>query len=195
MLIKWVQYIGGSDNTAPDGACVFGNYVVVVGSEGTREFLALLDRDTGRVVKTWKGDDISFLYACLSLSSNLYVIGLGNICIFDNLLHVVKRLPTKRSSTRCLSFSIASDGEHLYLGCISESDFWAVEKWTLDLTYIGRRVFNTAQWRGPGFIKKLAVNPVTGDIWAVGYYNIDRMLLVVFDKFLGVKHDSRLFCG
>jgi len=25
-------------------------------------------------------------------------------------------------------------------------------------------------------------------IWAVGYYDIDCMLLVVFDKFLGVKH-------
>jgi len=199
--VHWVQYINPTDrNDDAFGVCLFGDYLAVVGTANDDEFVALLDRATGEVIKTWVGG-YGWLYNCLSVGDKLYVVGAGRIYIFDKGLNVVGKIDR-------ISNSIAFDGEYLYLGgSVLGGDIdgdgeneviWRVEKRALDLGLIAYREFYLRDWGEHGSIGDITVNPVTGDVWAVGYhYDVneqtriitsDHSLLVIFDKRLSVKN-------
>ena len=55
--VNWVQYINPTDRyDVAVSVCTFGEYLAVMGEANDRYFVALLDRATGEVVKTWVGE-------------------------------------------------------------------------------------------------------------------------------------------
>jgi len=221
LFINWVQYIrpATKDNDAR-GVCLFKDYLAVVGEANEHYFVALLDKATGKVVKTWKGEDGYFLN-CLSIGDRLYAVGKpyladeGGIYMFDEELNVLKRVKTDWAP-----LSLSSDGDYLYFagyarrglnGDGSYEYVWRIEKTTLDLSVVAsREVYKEfiiyKKWerrRKSAYLSlgasDIAVNPVTGDLWAVGAvgggelysrtsdYYLRYFLLVIFDRELNVK--------
>jgi len=200
--VNWVQYINPTDrNDRAFGVCLFGDYLAVVGIADGDEFVALLDRATGEVIKTWVGEG-DWFYDCLSVGDRLYVVGDSVIYIFDMGLNVLKKVKTS-----WFPETISFDGSYLYLsGCIyrdvdgdGDSEWiWYIEKRNLDLDLIAYREFYR-DWEKVyeyvSYAEDISINPATGDLWVVGkrtlyetqYYGIDYSLIVIFDKELNVK--------
>jgi len=211
--VNWVQYIDPSDkNDQAFGVCLFGDYLAVMGDAFGDKYIALLDRTTGRIVKTWKGG-LNPFFNCLSVGDRLYAIGMserggGVIYIFDKGLNVVKKVETVWTPSNAISF----DGSYLYLADGIERDvdgdghkepIWRIEKRTLDLNLVGYKEFyrefelyrkwerdreNARLYLG---VSDIEINPATGDLWAVGGGKIINIitssLIVVLDKGLNVK--------
>jgi len=75
--VNWVQYINPTDRyDFAFGVCLFGDYLAVVGTANGKYFVALLDRTTSEVIKTWEGGD-GWFYNCLSIGNRLYVVEAG----------------------------------------------------------------------------------------------------------------------
>jgi len=203
-FINWVQYINPTDrNDRAFGVCLFGDYLAVVGTANGDEFVALLDKATGEVIKTWEGE-YGLFFNCLSIGDRLYVVG-SDIYIFDKGLNVVKRANWGRVDWLLLGISF--DGSYLYLAGWMRKDVdghdnwvWRIEKRTLDLDLVAYREFykewdKTYSYGSAVF--DIAVNPATGDLWTVGMWTLinrtseswinNHSLLVIFDKQLDVK--------
>jgi len=207
--VNWVQYIKPTDRwNYAQGVCTFGDYLAVVGDTYLHEFIALLNKTTGEVAKTWSGR-FGLLTNCLSVGDKLYVVGggilemdnssylrFGKIYIFDKGLNAVKEIEVDWSL-----YAVASDGEYLYVAGVMDKDvdndsdyerIWRIEKRTLDLDLVAYREY----W-GEGdkaydhlYLGDIAVNQAFGELWAVGrgFYNKTQYLLVViFDRKLAVK--------
>jgi len=173
--VNWVQYINptnGSDWAY--GVCTFGDYLAVVGEANRQNFVALLDRATGEVVKMWVGERGS-LYDCLSVGDRLYAVGKGGAYIFDKELNVVKKVKID-----WVPRAVTFDGSYLYLaGDIgrdvdgdSDSEWiWRIEKRTLDLDLVAYREYYR-EWEKVYIYHSsafdVAINPFTNDIWVVG---------------------------
>jgi len=179
--VNWVQYINPSnDKDFAYGVCTFGEYLAVAGRANFHHhFVALLDRNTGKVVTTWIGE-FGYFINCLSEGDKLYVVGYGRIYTFNKDLSIVEKVELDLDPV-----AISSDGSYLYLaggiGRDVDGDgrldrIWRIEKRTLDLDLVAYRElykeFQTYKtWervrKNPYLdldVYDLALNPATGDI-------------------------------
>jgi len=208
--VNWVQFIDPTDkDDVADGVCLFGDYLAVVGDADDRYFVALLNRITGEVVKTYVGKD-GWLHNCLSIGDSLYVVGYDVIYVFDKGLNVLKRVETNWDLN-----AISFDGSYLYLagyiwrdvdGDGNNEHIWRIEKRTLDLDLVAYRElykefkvykeWERARKNAHRYLRanNIAVNPATGELWAVGHGGLsDKQmsfhysLLVILDRGLNVK--------
>jgi len=194
----WTQYLNPSKNqNLGFGVCLFGDSLAVVGSVNNKEFIALLDRSTGKVIKTWTGGGV-WLTSCLSIGDRLYVVGYQSMYIFNKELNIVKSVYINWVPT-----DIAFDGTYIYVAGYTGKDVdgdgytdvvWRIAKLNINLDLLaynnfyieGQKAVNMYEFR----TNKIAINPATGDLWVVGWYASspsDHSLVVVFDKWLGVK--------
>jgi len=196
--VNWVQYIDPTDkNDDAYGVCLFGDYLAVVGEADQKAFVALLDRITGEVVKTWIGEHGRF-YNCLSIGDRLYAVKDLRIYVFDRRLNVVKIVRIDWYP-RAISF----DGSYLYVAGWIYRDvdgdgvydwIWRIEKRTLDLGLVAYREFYS-EWEKMydynSHAKDIAINSATGNIWVVGersFYNkttssmIFQSLFIIFNR-------------
>jgi len=204
--LNWVQYINPTDGyDFAFGVCLFGDYLAVLGTAHDDEFVALLDRATGKVVKTWVGE-YGWPINCLSVGDRLYVVGSNEIYTFDMGLNVVKKV-----ELNWFPKAISFDGSYLYLaGNIREDvdsdrrhdEVWRIEKRTLDLGLVAYREFYREWDKAYGYVSyvhDIAVNPVTGELWVVGeWYLVNETIeywipdthhsfLAIFDSRLSIK--------
>jgi len=204
--VHWVQYINPTNGyDFAFGVCVFGEYLAVAGTANDRYFVALLDRATGEVVKTWEGE-YGWFYNCLSVGDRLYAVGSNEIYTFDRELNVVKKV-----ETRWFPKAIYFDGSHLYIaGNIREDvdgdgrydEVWRIEKRTLDLDLVNYREFYREWDKAYGYVSyahDITINPVTGELWIVGeWYLVNETIeywipethhtfLAIFDSRLSIK--------
>jgi len=217
LYINWVQYIklSNEDDSVRNGGdkaygvCLFKDYLAVVGGANLNPFVALLDRSTGEVVKTRIGKSGKFLN-CLSIGDKLYVVKISNylwhgVYVFDEELNVLKK-----ARFNGVPYAISFDGSYLYLAGYMRKDvnedglgdeIWRIEKRTLDLGLVNYRKFymlksyRECAWDSLSLeAYDIAVNPATGDLWAVGKGDISYgkmarsvALIVIFDRELDVK--------
>jgi len=202
--VNWVQYINPTDSgDSALGVCLFGDHLAVVGEADDRDFVALLDRNTSKVVKMWVGERGSF-YNCLSIGDRLYAVGDKGVYIFDSELNVVKKVVTE-----WVPRAVTFDGSYLYIAGIVYRDIdgdgdsewiWRIEKRTLDLDLVAYREYYRGWNKTYGYHSDaydIAINPATGELWVVGEWGLvnrttrgivlDYSLLMIFDKGLNVK--------
>jgi len=195
--VKWVKHLnptGGIDKGY--GTCLFGNYLAVVGRAGNSPFLALLDRESGEVVKTWMLDGGSGWFTnCVAGGDMLYVVGIVDghyqIYVFNGNLSVLNRVEAYAG----LNGIVYQDG-YIYLGGFKSKivgylykHVWYIEKRTSDLSLAAYREIYDTKWEDSDIIS-IGVNPVTGDVWAVGYYGVGGLghsLVAILDKDLNLK--------
>jgi len=171
--VNWVQQISLANRTLIQDLCVLDKYVVAVGYFGNdtflfdaKSFIALLDKDTGKVVTIRKGDANLFI-RCLTIEDKIYAFSLREVFIFDEDLNLLKRI----SLTPNLN-TVAYDGKHIYLA-YSEYEYrsstWtlSIEKRTPNLELISSKKYTFSTY---GSINDIDINPRTGDIWAVGHF-------------------------
>jgi len=217
LYINWVQYIklSNEDDSVRNGGdkaygvCLFKDYLAVVGEANLDPFVALLDRSTGEVVKTRIGKSGEFLN-CLSIGDKLYVVKISNylwhgVYVFDGELNVLKK-----ARFNGVPYAISFDGSYIYLAGYMRKDvnedgladdIWRIEKRTLDLGLVNYRKFymlklyRECAWDSLSLeAYDIAVNPVTGDLWAVGNGDIfyrekarGVAFIVIYDRELDVK--------
>mgnify|MGYP001772537166 CR=1 FL=1 len=213
LFVGWVRYLKPTDgDDMAHGVCLFEDYLAAVGEADLSPFVALLDRATGEVVKTWRGE-LGWLRGCVSMGDRLYVVGWHAIYTFDRGLNVLKWV-----ELGWRPYAVSFDGGYLYLAGAVDRDVngdgfadvvWRIEKRTLDLDLVGYwefyepelyRVWDSDRRREHRLSLEaydVAVNPATGDVWAVGHVGIyhgeaarsiySSSLLVVLDRGLGVK--------
>jgi len=212
LFINWVQYIRpAAKRNEAYGVCLFKDYLAVVGEADINPFVALLDRATGEVARTWIGKSGKFLN-CLSIGDKLYVVKISSnysgghgVYVFDGEFNVLKRV-----RFNWVPYAISFDGSYLYVAGYIWKDvnednlaevIWRIEKRTPDLGLVNYREFYVLKiyrewmWDFLTFeVFDIAVNPATGDLWAVGNGNIsyggtarDVALIVLFDRELDVK--------
>jgi len=208
--IKWVRYINPTDkNYFAHGTCIFRGYIAVAGGIGytlpsniiaLHPYIVLLDRDSGEIVREWISEEIGGFYNCISIGDKLYVVGQtisvgGVIYVFDENLNIVKTANSMNNHTGYTS--IIYDGSYIYIGGESSKDIdgngydeviWLIEKRTVDLDLVSSRETYLSPWY-LGHLRDIDVNPVTGDIWAVGMYsaylnqtNIDHSLIAILNN-------------
>jgi len=205
--VNWVQYINptGKDDVA-FGVCLFDDYLTVVGFvDGKvgevigRQFVALLNRTTGEVIKAWEGGD-GRLYNCLPVGDRLYAVGRNETYTFDRELNVLKKVEVD-----LVPRAVAFDGSYLYIAGIILRDgyseyIWRIEKRTLDLDLVAYKEYYREWDKAYEYfsdVLDIAINPATGELWVVGWrglYNrttdeivLRYSLLVIFDRELNVK--------
>jgi len=202
--VNWIKYLKLTDgNDRPFGTCIFGDYLAVVGRADMHPALVLFDTGTGGVVRKWVSNKYGWFTSCFPIGDVLYVAGWENggvIYTFDKSLNVLNRA---ESSLGLVFNSITYDGEYLYFGGTVYTDIngdgkqeatWYIEKRTKSLNIINYKQYN----RGlEGFLYNVGINPATGELWAVGYYNetspstslsLTHPFIVIFDKELrGLK--------
>jgi len=94
--IRWVTYINPTERgDYACGACVFGDYVAVVGWASFKQYVALLRKSDGSRVRDWIGD-VGMFFNCISIGEKLYVVGntgflYGVIYVFDENLNILER--------------------------------------------------------------------------------------------------------
>jgi len=201
--IRWVTYINPTDGEdSASGACIFGDYIAVVGAAGSKPYVALLRKSDGVVIREWIGRENGAFLNCISIGGKLYAIGhttvdivndYGVIYVFDVNLKVLARV---RSESPSEYYSLAYDGKALYLGGWIYEDVdgdgkqeivGLVEKRALDesLSLVNSKKIYFGSWEW-GWINDIGVEPSTGRIWAVGFYedsNIEEhSLIVIFDS-------------
>ncbi|WP_193322783.1 hypothetical protein [Pyrobaculum calidifontis] len=197
--IKWAKHINPTSGIDKGyGTCLFGNYLVIVGRAGDSPFLALLDRESGEVVKMWSRGSGWFIN-CIAVGDSLYAAGYVEerdeyyqIYVFDRNLNVINRVQVNNAGLRDI---IYWDG-YFYIGGYVWKDFggqykpvWYIEKRAPDLSLVAYREIYDANWEDSD-VYNVGVNPVTGDVWAVGYYTVggvERPLVAILDKNLNLK--------
>jgi len=180
---RWVAYINPTDGKDfASGVCVFGDYIVVVGAaELHKPYVALLRKSDGGVVREWTGSEWEVFYDCISIGGKLYVIGdthvgslYGVIYVFDENLNVLAKVRSERPSGYS---SLAYDSKALYVGgwtygyAYGEEWIWIVEKRALDVSIssVKSKKIHFDSWTR-GWINDIGVDPSTGRVWAVGWY-------------------------
>jgi len=166
------------------GACVAGDYVYIVGNSapgGDKEFrIEMRDRASGELVKAWaynpsEGKDL--LHDCLVIGDKLYVVGAdekpGNsewiLLVFDLDLNPIANVTSNPSDELDYAQSITSDGEYLYIAG-NAGGKWRIERRRLDLSLVKAYTYDPS--KGVDFIRSIAINPATGELWAVGAASI-----------------------
>ena len=139
--------------------------------------MALLDRVDGRVVSEDVGLGEGSLYNCVSVGDRIYVAG--------SVVEVVGDSSGRYHVDRYTS--IVFDGDSLYVGGMAYSyagsnsrRVWVIEKRNLSEETAYRRIVELRQF-SEAFLFDMAVDPVTGNLWAVGGFG-DYSLVVVLDK-------------
>jgi len=227
--IRWVTYINPTDsNVIASGVCVFGDYIAVVGWVSelplyvSRPYVALLRKSDGVVVREWTGSKYGKFYNCISVSGKLYAVGYtvyyddsyGVIFVFNENLNVLARIRSE-SPLQYYYFLLAYDGKALYLGgwIIEDVDgdgireeVWLIEKRALDarLSLVSSKKIYSGSWKR-GWILDMGVEPSTGRIWAVGFYEDsnykDHSLIAILDgdlrelKVIGYPEGSGGYLG
>jgi hypothetical protein len=175
-------------------AATWGNYVFAVGehnvSGSDSEFMVYkLSKSTGEVVQYWSLNPSNLIerpFDGIIVSNYLYIAGIDaekgdykwDIIRFDvtNLNSYIRK--TSNPTTKVdLPRSIATDGSNVYVaGAVSGGDCWRIEKYDLDLNFIGYKEFN--QTKGGDEAYAIGVNPKTGQVWVLGGENNDTKSIV-----------------
>jgi len=197
--VKWVKHINPTSGVDYGyGTCLFGNYLVVVGEADGSPFLALLDRESGEVVKTWSRGSGEFTN-CVAVGDRLYVVGYVEeqdgyyqIYVFDKNLKVIYKVQVYNA----VPVDIVYQGGYFYIGGVKAENIsgqykpvWYIEKRTPDLSLVVSREIYDANWES-GVVYNIGVNPVTEDVWAVGDHMVGgvmRPLVAILDKDLNLK--------
>jgi len=202
--MRWIRYINPTDyEDRANGVCIFGDNIAIVGDAAVKPYVALLSKNDGNIVKEWIGDERGELINCISIGKKLYAVGrvyigyddYGLIYVFDENLNVVASTIKKSSAYRTLAY----DGEALIIGGWTLKDLngdgylepvWIVEKRDPNsLSPIASREMYFGSWIG-GWIHDIGVEPSTGMIWAVGFYeDSDRRphsLIILLDRDLKI---------
>jgi len=182
-----------SGRDAGTGICLLQDYLAVVGGVAsilggywhTQELVMLLDKYTGDVVKTWVsvGDEEGPFYDCISLGNKLYAVGYSHIYIFDKDLRVVKH-----TTAEVPLMFITSDGGYLYTG-----GGWNDSKGRVEIRNLDLNLVRYKEMQKYGIIWSIEINPVIGEVWAVGDYKDSiqvigvKSLMTIFDKKLNIK--------
>jgi len=162
--IKWVKYLklGRGDDYAL-GACIHGNHLVVIGSAGDFSTAVFFDKETGEAVESWRGEGEVFT-SCLSLGDALYVVG-------PHGAYLYRGAPLKKVKGAYTAIHAAEGG--LYLGGYMErgmgrrkTSTWLLEERTAGLAPVRQAEVAGV---GEGYPIDIAVNPATGQLWAVGW--------------------------
>jgi len=179
--LKWVRYLEVMGERGwrgcGYGVCLHRDYLVVVGSAGEQPYTALLNRADGRVVSEDVGLGEGSLYNCVSVGDRIYVAG--------SVMEVVGDSSGRYHVDRYTS--IVFDGVSLYVGGIAYSyessdgkRVWVIEKRDLSGETAYRRIVELSQFKDP-FLFDMGVDPVTGNLWAIGGSK-EYSLILVLDK-------------
>jgi len=158
--------------------CIFKDRLAVVGTTFGRSVVAFLEKDSGNVVKSRQIE--YFVNSCAVVGDSLYVAG-NKVFVFNDLDSVVVR-------DLYLSL-IASDGNYLYGAWSSFS--WGdynIEVVKLMPDFVKVR-YGRVTLGEIVSLYDIGINPVSGDVWIVGSYGIDkaRPLVVILDNDLRLK--------
>jgi len=199
---NWVNYL---DVVMARSTCIYDKYVVIPSGESfaswlqkilaTRHiykppyYVMFIDKYTGKVIKTFNITDnfpvytLDLHYNCIVAGDYLYAAGY-RLYIFDRNLSLVKSVDPGFYVT-----AIASDGNYIYLAGIRERGdligVWHIEKRDLNLTLIKSVDIYSSGWIFLYNIPyDLAINPVSGQIWVVGYYKLLDNDVVVYHAYV-----------
>jgi len=195
ITVNWVKYLKLSEREdVACSICLFRGYLAVVGYANfsdvlknvTQPSIILFDRSRGHIVRKWVGEDNGYFLNCFSIGNMLYTVGWCAIYAFDEDLNLLNKAKGSSGSLFC---SITYDGEYLYVGGVIYEDInegiWYIEKRTKSLELVSYKELYTEDWKY-GAIQDLGINPATGELWAVGFYNDtsneDHSFTVIFDK-------------
>ena len=86
---SWFRPLKPGDYNEGFSACAFGDYVAVVGGTDGRSYIALLKRDSGSLVKEWRGEERSgYFFACAASGGVLYAAGAETHLVFKEKVYV-----------------------------------------------------------------------------------------------------------
>lgn len=194
---RWVKYVDLSkaDDIAY-GSCIYGRYVAVVGTANftlfwSRAAVALLDRDTGSVVKTWVSEpsypiEISSFGDCISVDDKLYVAGgliattfvesisKGFIYVFDYNLNPLKIVEVDGASLTTITYAngyfYAAGEKYMDIdGDGKNESVIYIEKRSSDLTLIASNTIYRSNWNTT-HVYGIAIDDATGNVWVAGYF-------------------------
>jgi len=177
-MINWILYVKPFQvkECVLYSTCLFKDYVIAVGEADSRPFMVIINKDSGNILRTWKGAERGYFARCSSVEDRLYVAGnriengyRGIIYLFNEDFNLVK----KEDSKYYKYSSIAFNGQHLYLGG-SGTSIWYTERRDLDLTLVDIQKLHTAE---DNALHNIEINPVTGELWVVGWYSHNRILV------------------
>jgi len=80
--VSWFNFLKPGTYSAGFSACVFENYVAVVGGADGMAYVAILDKDSGRKIKERIADP-PYFYGCAASNGVLYVVGDPGLYAFD----------------------------------------------------------------------------------------------------------------
>ncbi len=200
------------------GSCILGRYVIFVGVAYENYFSKVMGyagyahievryRSTGDLVNEWTDTEQSVFYNCITIDDKIYVVGGERepngtahwvIYVFDKNLHVLRKIV----GVEGVATSIVTDGKYVYVGGWEYKDgvfMLRVEKRRLDdlslvksvdiyySSWLASEVYSVALY-------DMAINPVTGDIWAVGHYYSQVYgevygLIIILDKNLNIVRE------
>jgi len=201
VVTVWRMYIfptNGSNIAA--GTCIFGDYVAVVGMAENEPYVFLLHKNNGSVMDGGIAGERGAFFNCISIGEKLYAVGYtiigysdyGLIYVFDSDANVLARTVGREPS---FYYSLAYDGRILYIGGLGYDDVnkdgylepvWLIEKWnSSSLSLITSRKIYFGSWK-LGWVNDVGVEPSTGRIWAVGFYedssNKTHSLITILDS-------------
>jgi len=155
------------------------------------------------VITTWSRGNGWFIN-CIAVGDKLYVVGYVKdgdeyykIYVFDRNLNVLNRVQVNNAGLRDI---IYQDG-YFYIGGYKWENIggqyrqvWYIEKRTSDLSLVAYKEIYDTNWER-STVDNVGVNPVTGDVWAVGYYTVGGVwhpLVAILDKDLNLKRRVQL---
>ncbi len=184
--INWITYINPSPGyDFAFSSCLWGNYLYVVGTANGTGYIALLDKNTGTVIKSWISPpgEVLLFKSCSVAGNMLIVVGVNYyghpvIYVFDKYLNLLTRyVDNDVVVSEPLLISAISDGRYLYLA------YWANGSFLLEYElYVEKRPLYDLGFKRstvicsepvPGKVGPVAinVNPVNHQIWVVTWYN------------------------
>jgi len=171
VTVKWIKYLSPTDQqNRAYGTCIFGDYVAVVGDANNRPYVALLNKNDGKLIKEWIGKETGYLYNCISIGDKLYAVGktfiiynnlthsfdvVGTIYVFNKTLNVVSKIINYKNGS--VYTSITYDGNYIYVGGKTRKD----SNESIEVILLEKRTFNLTLINS----KEIEIYPFRGDLW------------------------------
>jgi len=175
--VSWLNFLKPGTYSVGFSACVFENYVAVVGGADGMAYVAILDKDSGRRIEERIADP-PYFYGCAASNGVLYVAGNPGLYAFDAQLNT---LSVARPDGVVYMAVAATDGYVYAVG--SYDDKLYVEKRTAELTLVANVTYIEEGWDWAEAYG-VAVDPLTNNVWVVGHYDdglSERPLVLTFD--------------
>ena len=168
--------------------CEKNEYIYVIGVDQRQDYHAGYEihvekrfKNDGELIKVWihKLSISDIVYDCMIVGDYLYIVGSSNIegdrswlilavdLGLNSVIHVFSNLSDKPD----VAMAVSAYGDYLYVGgvdMLGGDCKWRIEKRSLeDLSLIDEYTSNPTDLCD--IIFDVKVNPITGDIWVIGY--------------------------